>query len=255
METKLSLSVIKGQLKKVKLPAKDLFGQLKFARIYFQLVNNPTDTALVFKLGDALSERVGELDPAEVSNYLYSKPHIKQTLEEHYLPPAYKVADLVSFVPGTLGHAYYTHMTANNFEPEFYPPVKIVDDVSYLELRGRQTHDIWHVVTGYGVDVVGEVALQAFYMGQGDDSFAMMLVSAGALYSAIHEPKIMGAIALGIGEGYANGKAAKAFYPVKWEEMWHRPLAEIRAEMNVTLPKTGATTLESIRQPELALIS
>ena len=33
---------------------------------------------------------------------------------------------------------------------------------AYLAQRMRQTHDIWHVLTGYATDVAGEVQLQAF---------------------------------------------------------------------------------------------
>jgi ubiquinone biosynthesis protein Coq4 len=36
------------------------------------------------------------------------------------------------------------------------------DDTSYLLLRLRQTHDLWHVVTGFSTNVPGELGLKAF---------------------------------------------------------------------------------------------
>jgi ubiquinone biosynthesis protein Coq4 len=35
-----------------------------------------------------------------------------------------------------------------------------------LVKRGYETHDIWHVVTGFHTDVAGELGLQAFYLAQ-----------------------------------------------------------------------------------------
>jgi ubiquinone biosynthesis protein Coq4 len=74
-----------------------------------------------------------------------------------------------------------------------------------------------------------------------------MLISAGMLYAATKEPDIMGRLAVGIGEGYAMGRAAKNLMSPKWEDMWARPLADIQAEYNI-MPKTAsvAATPETV---------
>ena len=39
-------------------------------------------------------------------------------------------------------------------------------DAAYVELRLSQTHDLWHVITGFDTMVAGEIGLQAFHLTQ-----------------------------------------------------------------------------------------
>lgn len=225
------------QIAKINYPGKKTIKQLGLLKAFWDLISDPTNTDKVFKLSDALVAQVGQAKPEDIKAYFESRDYYRQMLQQRYLAPDYKVEDLAHYAPGTLGNAYYVHMTSNGFQPNFYPPIEVVDELSYVRLRSLQTHDIWHAVTGYGTDSVGEIGLQAFYLGQTDeDGFAMTLISAGSLYSVLHERQIMGTMAKAIGEGYVLGKAAKNIYPVNWEEMWDRPLADIKAEMNIGTP-------------------
>lgn len=244
-----------------KLPGRKTFLYLQFLKRYWGVANDITNTPAIFKLGDTVSAFMQGGDQSEIKKFLYSHPIWSEMLKDRYLAPAYTVADLGKYAPGTLGHAYYQHMTDNGFDLEFYPPVKVVDELTYLDLRGKQTHDIWHAVTGYGTDTVGEIGLQAFYLAQaGDngDEFAMLLISAACLGSVLKEQHIMGTLIEAIGEGYKLGKAAKPIHPVHWEEMWDRPLEDIRAEYNITVPKithyqAAKTQVEKAEEKELVL--
>jgi ubiquinone biosynthesis protein Coq4 len=221
----------------IKLPVKgrEVIQQIKFARLFFQLVNNPNDTKQVFKLADLVYGELRIQNPQEISNYLRSNEVYRQALADQYVPQPYTIEDLAIYAPGTLGHAYYQHMTTNGFQKDFFPAVKPSDELSYIEQRLRETHDIWHVVTGYGVDVLGEVTLLAFYLGQArnEDPFPMIVIAAALAYSALHQRIAMGDFIRGIYEGYNQGCAAQNFYPVKWEQMWNQPLVEIQAALNV----------------------
>ena len=47
------------------------------------------------------------------------------------------------------------------------PPAGVTNErAAYVIQRLRQTHDLWHVVTGYDTDPASEVALQAFTYAQ-----------------------------------------------------------------------------------------
>jgi ubiquinone biosynthesis protein COQ4 len=52
-------------------------------------------------------------------------------------------------------------MKQKGFQPDFYRKLDIKDDDSYITIRTGQTHDIWHIITGFGTDLAGEVGLQA----------------------------------------------------------------------------------------------
>jgi ubiquinone biosynthesis protein COQ4 len=222
-----------------KLPGRKTWHLLQFLKGYWDLINaGPEDTAQVFKLSNAMKAMMSDESPETIKAYLDSQPVYRQMLTDRYLAPKYTIADLAKYEPGTLGYAYYRHMTDNKLDLDFYPKIEIRSDFDYIDQRITESHDIWHVLTGYDIDSIGEIGLQAFYLGQTDeDTFAMTLISATCLYSVLKEPRLMGHLAQVIGEGYALGRAAKSLYPVRWEEMFGRPLAAIRAEYNINLPK------------------
>ena len=69
---------------------------------------------------------------------------------------------------GTLGREYTRFLDDNGITPDAFATLPDVGDprAAYVMLRMRQTHDLWHVLTGYAPDVRGEVLLQAFTYGQ-----------------------------------------------------------------------------------------
>jgi ubiquinone biosynthesis protein COQ4 len=238
-----------------KLPGRKLYSQLQILKCYWGLANDPTSIELAFKLGGLLGGAMREIDPEGAAAYFASHPIYAPMLAERYEAPAYTLEDLAKYEPNTLGYAYYRHMMDNNLKLDYYPTIEVVDDFSYIHSRLSQTHDIWHVVSGFGTDVVGELGLQGYYLGQSnnDEFFAMTLISAGCLYAALKEQRIMSDMIQAIGAGFNLGKAAKSFHPAHWEEMWDRPLADIRAEFNVTPPKVGGIQ-PKVAEPELVAV-
>lgn len=65
---------------------------------------------------------------------------------------------------GTLGHEFVGYFRRNGIDP-FVSDFPIRSDVDYLSKRYRETHDLFHVITGYGTDELGEMELQAFVFG------------------------------------------------------------------------------------------
>ena len=82
---------------------------------------------------------------------------------------------------GTLGHEFVRYFRDNGIEP-FITAFPIESDVDYLSKRYRETHDLFHVITGYATDEAGEMELQAFVLGNlGVPSAALVLVFSTAL--------------------------------------------------------------------------
>lgn len=214
-----------------------VFKQLNFVKAFMALSENPNDTVRVFNLEQAMNEVAGpDVDRLFLESFQRT-PGLQRMLEQRYLAPKYDIEDFKDYAPGTLGYGYYRHMHDHGFTPDFFPEIKPVDDVSYARLRMRQTHDIWHVVTGYGPDLWGELALQGFLTGQYPGPLSALIISTGLVHTSTQFPEQLGEFFDYMIEGYQRGKAAKSFWEVKWEEMWERSLDEIRAELNVSPAK------------------
>jgi ubiquinone biosynthesis protein COQ4 len=222
-----------NKFKEIKQQARVIRQQIGFAQAFFKLVSDPNNTMLVFELQEQLLKASTPENTRQVVEMLKQDPVLGPMLEERYLSPDYEVKDLANSKPGTLGYAYYRHMHDNGFTPDFFPPVKPVDELTYFELRMRQTHDIWHVITGFSPSVEDEVGLQAFYAAQLNSPFNMTLVAAGVLHAAIRNQQLIGPIMEAIKLGWDQGKTARPIAAAKWEEMWERSLEEIRREYNV----------------------
>jgi ubiquinone biosynthesis protein COQ4 len=218
---------MKQLVKKVKTTQKGLNFMFRF----FQLTQDPNDTLRVFKMLDAMMALAKE-NGVEPVQRIRQQPGIEEMLASRYVAPSYKVDDLGKYPVGSLGYAYYRHMHDNGFTPDFFPTLPPNTDQNYFALRMRQTHDIWHVVAGVGTDVVGEIALQAFYAGQLASPASASIISSGILYT-VRNNELYRPMMDGLTAGYECGKNAGKIAAARWEEMWERPLADIRREYNI----------------------
>jgi ubiquinone biosynthesis protein Coq4 len=209
--------------------------QLGFLKAFFHLVANPNDTIRVYKLQDQLDKNV---DPKEVEKVFLEVEIYRQMVEDHYLAPDYKIDDLAKCAPGTLGYAYYRHMKDNGFDKDFYPAKKVVDVYTYVGQRLNETHDLWHVLTGYSPSLEDEIGLQGFYAAQLESPFQMMIIGAGLLHAALINRNMIRPMMEAIEAGWKNGKVAKYLAVPHWEEMWDRSLEDIRREFNIKPYKT-----------------
>src|SRR5262245_38049014 len=94
------------------------------------------------------------------------------------------MAALAALPEETLGRAYVEFMRARGLTPEIFdgPPDGVTDPrAAYVVQRLRQTHDLWHVVTGYDTDAASEIALQAFTFAQVRAPGAAILAAAGTV--------------------------------------------------------------------------
>jgi ubiquinone biosynthesis protein COQ4 len=122
---------------------------------------------------------------------------------------------------GTLGHAYATFMQKHGLTPDVFdnPPDDVADPrAAYVIQRMRQTHDLWHVVTGAETDPAGEIALQAFTYAQ------VGAASAGILVRTHRDPRIVRDVA----DMIRLGRRAERFVVFAWEDHWATPLVEVR---------------------------
>ncbi|KGF71646.1 hypothetical protein DO97_17075 [Neosynechococcus sphagnicola sy1] len=206
---------------------------MKAATGVFNLVQDATSLKSVFDINDGLRNSEAM---QSATTYLKSIPEMAALISERYVTPIPDLKALLALPKDTLGYVYAAKMTAENFDPNFYRPVPIAEDLDYIRLRTRHTHDIWHAVTGFDTDSLGEVGLQAFGFSQMHYPSAVLIMTAGLISSVIRSTQDsheIDAYFETIYQGYQMGRQAKLFLAQKWEEGWDKPLAQWREELNV----------------------
>ncbi|MBK9030887.1 MAG: hypothetical protein IPL61_06030 [Myxococcales bacterium] len=123
---------------------------------------------------------------------------------------------------------------------------------AYLQDRMRDTHDLWHAVTGYKGDVVGEAVLLAFILAQTWNPGVALIVAA-ALAKAHGQPDRGQRAALWrlIVDGFKRGRAAAWLPAQDWEALVPLPLAEVRRRLGVT----AAPAYQVVRPADLRAVA
>ncbi|MCF4965859.1 Coq4 family protein [Nostoc sp. CMAA1605] len=205
--------------------------QIQALQSFCIMTQNPATFSAIYDLDAILAKT--ELSTISVE-YLKSQPEVAAIIQERYLAPVPDVAKLLTYSPDSLGYQFAAYLTANNFDPTFYRPREVKDDISYVSLRRSQTHDIHHIVTGFKTDASGELGLQAFQLAQMKSPIAIAIMTAGIINFLNNTPELA-AIMQYIYRGWEMGLKAKPLMAQKWEDNWEKPLTQWRSELGITV--------------------
>lgn len=199
-------------------------------RAFGRLLNNPNDVRQVFVLGVAINARHF---PDFMARFV-AAPGGRELLRDKPAidSRAIDFTALAALPPDTLGGAFARHLKDNNLDPDlFQAPPGLPEPVAYVVQRIRQTHDLWHVLTGYATDIPGELALQAFYYGLIGLPSSLLISLFGTLrYTRrFRRTNLLRAVH----KGYQRGRQAAFLPTVRWEEMWQQPLTEVRRRVGI----------------------
>ena len=101
--------------------------------------------------------------------------------------------------------------------------------------RLRDTHDMLHVLTGFGRDALGEASVLGYTYAQ-HGGLGVIFIAYGAARE-VRKTAPRGTPALGsVREAVRIGKAAKDIVYEDLMELLPLPLDEVRARLNITLP-------------------
>jgi len=200
-----------------------------------QLIDDPKRTDQVFEIVDALSgnswERVFQRFCAHPDGrrLLTERPSLLATLSDREA--------LRSLPEGSFGRAYVDFMEsgrltadglvqAENMAQQRHPKTGPVDpDREYVGDRLRDMHDLWHVLTGYGMDEAGEAANLAFSLGQlPNPGIALIVIAAvviGPKDVKLSWPRYLL-------NAWRRGRRAALLSVVPYEQLLSRPLEEVR---------------------------
>lgn len=199
-----------------------------------KLLADPNDTAQVFTIIESLAGRSQLrlyerfLTEPEGQRLLAERPQILDRLADR--------AYLESLPEGSLGRAYLAFLDRENITAEGLVQASLEgqslefereSDAEYIRNRLRDTHDLWHAVTGYEGDVLGELALLAFSTAQTRNRGIDLIVISGALRSGKAE------VAKRTLAAYRDGRRAAWLPTVYWEELLPDPLEEVRRRLRI----------------------
>ena len=199
------------------------------------LLRDPDDTKQVFRIIDALSGRSGERlferfrkTPAG-ARILGERRSLLRTLSDR--------SALLALPAGSLGRAYADFVSREQLSADGLVEASVEggrrldigDERRLFSERLRDMHDLWHVVTGYGRDLVGEAALLAFSYAQTRNRGIGFIVAVAWLRAG----RAGAAFRRTIEDGYRRGRTSEWLPAADWEALLSRPVGEVRETLRV----------------------
>jgi ubiquinone biosynthesis protein COQ4 len=210
------------------------------------LRNDPSEStpeAAIVEMGFArskLGRRFARWD--ELVDALKRDPRTAESLRERRLFGRIELEGLAAMPVGSLGRCFADHCRTRDLDPNLIhvPPD---DEVGWVLNHLYQTHDIWHVITGFDNDLPGEVGVGNFYSGQFGSpaffGFMLALILGNVVWRRAELDPVMQAMA----HGYQAGRKAEPLFGVHWDELWEVPLDEIRTRFGVEIPGLSSQEL------------
>jgi ubiquinone biosynthesis protein COQ4 len=218
------------------------FQPLKARHHMQKLIANKEDTEQVFHIIEALNGRSFEKNFAA---FVASPEGARLLKERTYLPPILDDHSWIRQLPeGTVGRAYVDFMereglTAQGLveeslkhragQPDFD------DDYLWFGNRLRDTHDLFHVLSGYNRDALGEASLLAFTYSQNPGNGVLFIAFMGCRTIAKNAPKAARIMDC-FWEGKRNGAAAQKIMRQDIVALMKEPLEEVRARLGICKP-------------------
>jgi len=112
--------------------------------------------------------------------------------------------------------------------------LEIPPEHSDLFLAFSKTHDVWHVVTGFGTGEADEIGLQAFYLSQHPTPLAALLISLSLVRSFFRGLASFVEVFDRACLGWHMGKMLRhKLINFKWGDRWFHSVDALREEINL----------------------
>ncbi len=212
-------------------------------RHFKELVKDKEETSHVTEIFQALPWRgiydaaLNFLETERGQQIRRSEPSLVAILDDH--------AELRKLPAGSLAHVYCDFMEREGLsaqglvdELDKNRPVDMYwdDQVTWYFNRMRDTHDLLHILTGFGRDALGEQCVLAFTYSQQPSLAHLFLGYAGA-YEIKRRGTVKVPIFRAVREGQQLGKACPRLVEQPILELLALPIEEARRRLNIAEPK------------------
>jgi len=215
-----------------------------------KLIADPEQTQEVFTIIRALS------GPAlQRGLKRFKSTPIGQTIlkENRSLLSTLTDREMLSSLPAhSLGGHYLSFVTHENISAEGLVSASEEDgefkyldgDLALFGMRQRDMHDLWHTLTNYGRDTLGEVCLLAFTYAQTKNRGIGVICLAGIKQL---RPTYGKEVARAAWQAYRDGKRAAWLPGQDWESLLAQPIDEVRAQLNIRQPEMYQNLQKSLQ--------
>lgn len=224
---------------------------IKAFHAFRKLVRNKEDTAQVFEIMRALTGGSGArgynrlLRTVEGGRQAFLRDELAHKLDD----PVW----LGRFAPGTVGAEYRAFREARGFTAdgladtarEVAPEIDAPHPVVWYSRRLRDIHDIWHVLTGYGTDALGEACVVSFSFGQ-TRNLGFGFIGWGAAREIQRENRAIPA-RRAVLQAWQNGQAARWLPGLDYEALFAESLHVARARLGIRPATVYAAVPEADR--------
>jgi len=229
------------------------FRPLKALHHFRKLLANKEDTEQVFHIFDALPrksfipEAQAFIESPRGQALMASEPFLPAILDDHDA--------LLKLPAGSVAHAYVDFMRREGLsaaglveesakmrrgKPEFD------DQLQWYGNRLRDTHDLLHVLTGYGRDALGEQCVLGFTYGQ-TRNIGNIFIAYLAGLDVKRRVKTNAPVLAAIREGQRHGTMSPNIINENIRALLAEPLDAARARLNIGAPKAYRRAHDALR--------
>lgn len=200
-------------------------------------IADPADTKQAFRLVGALAFNT----PARLTRRFRATATGQRRLRERrrVLDALLDRAALAAMPAGSFGRAYLAFLEREGITADGLVaasleahgdaaiPTELTDE-EFVQQELRDMHDLWHTVTGYQADLLGEAAVLAFSFAQTGHPGVGFLGALGFVLAPERELRRF------IIDGFRRGRAAAWLPAQDWAALLPLPLDEVRARLGIT---------------------
>jgi ubiquinone biosynthesis protein COQ4 len=217
------------------------FRPFKAMHHFRRLIADKEDTEQVFHIFQCLP-RMGLVD--EIRSFVYSDFGRQLRASEPYLPDLLDDhARLRAMPAGSVAHAYVDFMEREGLSAaglvaeydRFQGGRRFGDMIEFYVNRLRDTHDLLHVLTGFGRDSLGEACVLAFTYGQNPAPGNIFIAYMAALNMS-RSVRSDAPVFKAVGEAKRLGKGCPRIAEQSIASLLAEPLAAARQRLNIANP-------------------
>ena len=212
------------------LKLRERLQNLRMVAALASFLKTPGSLDSVFAVADSVKDGpLGE----QALRHLLSDRHFKALVDEEWRPERIDLQHLQTLPKGSLGRCYADQLISQGITPDtLIDPTPVSNANEFVVHRVRETHDIVHVLTGFGLDGDSEIGLQGFNLAQNRSPVAVMLIF-GAMLSSLQNDEPLEPLLRALAHGFQMGLNADLVIGRKLEEGWERQLNDWREELKL----------------------
>ena len=207
-----------------------------------RLLKNREDTSQVFVITSSLRGKSALRGAERLRKTEAGRSALAE--KRSLLPILCDRAALAALPAGSVGRAYYDFVVREDISAEGLVEASMVQkkfpaptaDEQIFRERIRDMHDLWHVLTGYGRDPLGETCVVAFTYAQ-TKSTGLGVIALLGLVKIGHA--LPGApVRAAVIEAWRHGRVAAWLPGEEMEALLHEPLETLRVRLRIAPPES-----------------